>query len=432
MKSHTSSARLPNTWPLFLAALLLIPAGSRLGSAFGAVPEAKLDFPRETPGQFLPSPKAIAKQAKPQQSLPTNSETKASPCEFLPGEVWHDTDGKPINAHGGGVLFHEGVYYWYGEAKSGRTYLPDCNKSWGGTRVDVTGVSCYSSANLLDWKNEGIVLAVVPDDLKHDLHPSKVVERPKVVHNRDTKQFVMWMHIDSPNYAAARAGVAVSAKPTGPFKYRDSFRPNAGAWPQNVTKEDKTPGKSNILARDFGGGQMARDMTVFVDDDAKAYLFYASEENPTMHVSMLTSDYLHTAGRYARIFVGRSMEAPAVFKRGGKYYLIASGCTAWAPNAARSAVADSIFGPWKELGNPCVGRDADETFHSQSTFVLPVQGREDTFILMADRWKQWDLADSRHIWLPLEFDPDGKPIVRWRESWSLPRTGKDLQAHRQE
>src|ERR1700682_2316421 len=60
---------------------------------------------------------------------------------FAQVESWRDTDGNPINAHGGGVLFHQGVYYWYGESKSGRTYLPDCNKSWGGTRVDLTGVS---------------------------------------------------------------------------------------------------------------------------------------------------------------------------------------------------------------------------------------------------------------------------------------------------
>ena len=24
--------------------------------------------------------------------------------EFIPGEVWKDTDGNPINAHGGGLL----------------------------------------------------------------------------------------------------------------------------------------------------------------------------------------------------------------------------------------------------------------------------------------------------------------------------------------
>lgn len=337
---------------------------------------------------------------------------------FAPGEVWRDTDGKPINAHGGGVLFHGGVYYWYGEFKSGRTYLPDSNKSWGGTRVDTTGVSCYSSTNLYDWKNEGIVLPAVPDP-QHDLHSSKVLERPKVIYNRATKQFVMWMHIDSTDYAASRSGVAVSEKPTGPFKYVGSFRPNAGVWPENVTSADKDPSKTNVLARDFKKGQMARDMTVFVDDDGKAYQFYSSEENPTMHVSLLTDDYLHPAGKYHRIFVGRSMEAPAVFKHAGKYYLIASGCSAWAPNAARSAVADNIFGPWTELGNPCAGTDADKTFHSQSTFVMPVQGRDDAFIFMADRWNQWNLPDSRYVWLPLEFSADGRPLLRWHEQWSL-------------
>lgn len=349
--------------------------------------------------------------------------------EFAPGEVWLDTGGHPINAHGGGVLFHEGSYYWYGEFKAGITYLPDCNKSWGGTRVDVAGVSCYSSTNLYDWKNEGIALPAVSDDTNSDLHPSKAVERPKVIYNKTTKQFVMWMHIDSASYAAARSGVAVSDRPTGPFKYLGSFRPNAGVWPDNAADTDKQPSQTNILARDFERGQMARDMTVFVDEDGKAYQFYSSEENPTMHVSLLSDDYLRPAGKYQRIFVGRSMEGPTVFKHAGKYCLIASGCSAWAPNAARSAVADNIFGPWTELGNPCVGTDADTTFHSQSTFIIPVQGRDNTFIFMADRWKQWDLPDSRYIWLPVEFSGEGKPVLQWHERWSLDKVPPTGQAY---
>ena len=354
----------------------------------------------------------------------------ASSPQFVPGQIWRDTDGHPINAHGGGVLFYNGVYYWYGEAKTGHTFLPDCNKSWGGTRVDVTGVSCYSSTNLYDWKNEGLALRAVTNPPGHDLNPSKVLERPKVIYNRATKEFVMWMHIDSMDYAAARVGVAVSSTPTGPFHYLESFRPDAGVWPRNVTDEDKKPSPTNALVRDFKVGQMARDMTVFVDDDGKAYLFYASEDNATMHVSLLTPDYHHTTGEYARIFIGRSTEAPAVFKRDGKYYFVGSGCTAWAPNAARMAVADSVFGPWHELPNPCVGTGADKTFLSQSAFVLPIQGRDNSFVFLADRWNQWDLPASRYVWLPLKFSSDGKPTVRWQDSWQLPQAEQTLHAER--
>ena len=354
----------------------------------------------------------------------------SSSLEFVPGQVWTDTEGNPINAHGGGILFHEGVYYWYGEAKNGHTFLPDCNKSWGGTRVDITGVSCYSSTNLYDWKSDGLALRAVTNDPGHDLHPSKVLERPKVIYNQATREFVMWMHIDSMDYAAARVGVAVSSTPTGPFKYLGSFRPDAGVWPRNITDEDKKPGATNALMRDFDAGQMARDMTVFVDDDGKAYLFYASEDNATMHVSSLTPDYHRTTGEYARIFIGRSTEAPAVFKREGKYYFIGSGCTAWAPNAARMAVADSVFGPWRELPNPCVGNDADKTFVSQSTFVLPVQGRDGSFVFLADRWNQWDLPASRYVWLPLEFSSNGKPTVRWQDKWQLSQNTQTLHAER--
>ena len=37
--------------------------------------------------------------------------------KFRPGELWLDDKGIPINAHGGGILLHDGVYYWFGEHK---------------------------------------------------------------------------------------------------------------------------------------------------------------------------------------------------------------------------------------------------------------------------------------------------------------------------
>ena len=58
--------------------------------------------------------------------------------EFRPGQVWNDTDGNPINAHGGGMLYHEGTYYWYGEYKKGKTVLFD-GTGWECYRTDVTG-----------------------------------------------------------------------------------------------------------------------------------------------------------------------------------------------------------------------------------------------------------------------------------------------------
>ena len=163
---------------------------------------------------------------------------------------------------------------------------------------------------------------------------------------------------------------------------------------------------------------MARDMNLFVDDDGKAYHIYASEDNSTLHISELTDDYTACSGNYARFFVGRFMEAPAMFKKDGKYYLIMSGCTGWAPNPGRSAVASSIWGPWKELANPFVGADSETSFHSQSTYVLPVPGKPDRFIYMGDRWTPKNAIDGRYIWLPIRFEGE-QPVIEWLDEWGI-------------
>jgi hypothetical protein len=100
--------------------------------------------------------------------------------------------------------------------------------------------------------------------------------------------------------------------------------------------------------------------------------------------------------------------------------MFTSGTTGWKPNAARLAVAGKIFGEWKSVGNPCRGTE-DEikiTFGSQSTQILPVQGKKNVFIYMGDRWIPDNLSDSRHIWLPVEWE-QGKPVIRWYPNWNL-------------
>jgi len=327
-----------------------------------------------------------------------------------PGEAWHDTAGEVINAHGGGMLYRDGTYYWFGEFKRKDGKARD-------------GISCYSSTNLVEWKSEGIVLAVV-DRRDSEIRPGCIMERPKVIYNEKTGTYVMWFHLElkGKGYTSARTGVAVSGNVTGPYKYLRSYRPNAGVWPANVPEKYKKKGDGsallNILRRDLEGGQMSRDMTLYVDDDGTAYHIHASEENFTLHISELSDDYTAFSERWSRVLPGGHNEAPAIFKHKGKYYLITSGCSGWAPNAARLHVADSIMGEWIYLGNPCEGRDRELTFHSQSTYILPVNGRANAFIFMADRWNPGNLADSRYIWLPVQFRED-VPYLAWLDAWDL-------------
>ena len=348
--------------------------------------------------------------------------------EIASGEIWEDNNGRHINAHGGGVLFHEGRYYWFGEHRPAKGFSTE------------VGVTCYSSPDLCNWTYEGVALPVSSEE-GIDIEKGCIMERPKVIYNAKTGKFVMWFHLElkGEGYAAARAAVAVSDTPAGPYRFVRSCRVNPGVYPQNMTKAERkakldtkdyktwwTPEwrravEQGLFAkRDLKSGQMSRDMTLFVDTDGKAYHIYSSEENLTLQIAELTDDYLGHTGRYIRLFPGGHNEAPAVFKKEDTYWMIASGCTGWEPNEARMFSAPSIWGPWKQEGNPCVGKDAGKTFGGQSTFVLPVAGTNDTFIFMADVWRPKSLMDSRYIWLPVRFGVDGKPIIEWQSRWRLP------------
>lgn len=323
----------------------------------------------------------------------------AAAADFRPGEIWHDTAGQPIQAHGGGGLLHQDTYYWFGEDRS------------PGQRG---AVACYSSTNLLDWRSEGTALSA--DALPVMNGRRTFVERPKVIFNPRMKQFVMWMHLEQGRYHLAHAGIATSGAPNGPFQFERALRPVANT--NDFRAQDPDPNQEKI----FGG--TFRDMNLFVDD-GRAYVFYAAEDNWTMYVARLNADFTGpelpaVEGKtWNRILVREHREAPAPFKWRGKYFLITSGCTGWKPNAADVAVANEILGPYRPLGNPCAGPDAATTFGSQSTFVLPAPGQPDRFIFMADRWNPGDLPDSRYVWLPFTMRPDGTFTLTWRDQWTL-------------
>lgn len=348
--------------------------------------------------------------------------------EIRPGQEWPDRKGEHINAHGGGLLFHEGKYYWYGENRPARGFTTE------------VGVEVYSSSDLMNWEDEGVALAV-SDEAGHDIERGCIMERPKVVRNPKTGKFVMLFHLElkGQGYAAARVGFAESDSPVGPFRFIRSLRPNAGKWPVDFSRRDIRKAKKLkeadykewwtpewreaireglLLARDVPGGQMSRDMTVYVDDDGKAYHIYSAEENLTLNIAELADDYLDYTGRYVRVAPGGQNEAPAIFKRDGVYWMITSGCTGWAPNEARMFKATSLWGPWEQLPSPFVGKDAKKSFHTQGTYIFKVEGTEDGFVFMADRWNPRSLKNSRHIWLSIDFEADGTPVIRWVDGWS--------------
>lgn len=346
---------------------------------------------------------------------------------YKPGEIWPDNNGVHINAHGGGVLFHDGKYYWFGEHK---VEGEKGNQAW-------VGVRCYSSENLYQWKDEGVAMNV-SENTESPITAGCVIERPKVIYNWKTGKFVMWFHLElkGQGYKAAKTGVAVADIPTGPYHFLQAVNPNAEVWPVNYaealktklfnenmkgwTDEWKQAVKDGMFVhRDFEKGQMARDMTLYVDDDGKAYHIHASEENLTLHISELTDDYTGFTGKYIRVLPTGHNEAPALFKHNNKYFMITSGCTGWAPNAARLLVSDSVMGNWEYIENPCVGEDKELTFHSQSTYILPVEGKKNAFIFMADRWAPENAIDGRYVWLPIQFNEKGNPYLEWLNEWDL-------------
>ena len=98
--------------------------------------------------------------------------------------------------------------------------------------------------------------------------------------------------------------------------------------------------------------------------------------------------------------------------------------------------ADTLFNARKEdmsISHPRISPDgrwmvmcltrygnfpANKTFGAQGTYILDtkslgIKGTKSRFIFMADIWNPEHLSQSLHLWLPIEFGKDGKPVIKW-------------------
>ncbi|WP_189825600.1 MULTISPECIES: RICIN domain-containing protein [Streptomyces] len=285
---------------------------------------------------------------------------QAAPVTLTNATQFKDPQGNPVHAHGGGVVRADGYYYWFGENRNADN--------------SFRYVSAYRSKDLKNWEFRKHVLSQATDP---ELATANI-ERPKVMFNKATGKFVMWMHKEgsATDYSEARAAVAVSDTVDGDYAWKGSFRPL---------------------------GHMSRDITTFVDGDGAGYMISAANENRDLHVYRLTADYTGIESQVQKLWAGQSREAPAMFVRDGVYFLLTSGATGWSPNQQKYATAGSVTGEWSGLTD--IGDDT--TYGSQTAYVLPVQGSGGTtFLYMGDRWGNsmgGTVNDSQYVWAPLSF-----------------------------
>ena len=303
-------------------------------------------------------------------ALATAGPAAAASQTVTNGTQFTDTSGNIVHAHGGGVIKVGSYYYWFGE---------DRNSDNTFKYVDA-----YRSTDLKTWEFRNHVLT---QSSASELGTA-YIERPKVIYNAATGKFVMWMHKENGvDYSEARAAVAVSGTVDGTYTYQGSFQPL--------------------------GQYMSRDLTTFVDTDGTAYMVSAANENADLHIYRLTSDYTAVDSLVANPWAGAGREAPALFKRGGVYFMLTSAATGWSPNQQKYATATSLAGPWTSWTN--VG-DAT-AYGSQTAYVLPVSGTSGTsYLYMGDRWGNsfgGTVNDSRYVWLPLTFPTDTSMSMSW-------------------
>jgi sucrose-6-phosphate hydrolase SacC (GH32 family) len=274
------------------------------------------------------------------------------------GNLWIDSEGNDVQAHGAGFLKVGDTWYMIGEDRSS-SWNPDVNM--------------YSSKDLVNWKFER---KIIENHVTHpDLGSKRMIERPKLMYCAKTKQYVVWCHWESSNYGASEAGVFYSNTINGPYTYHWGGRPL---------------------------GVKSRDCNIFVDDDGTAYFISTIEENQHLGLFRLSDDYL-SAVEYTELFKWKSREAPAIVRVGDTYYMLSSACTGWDPNPCMLSYSKSLTEGWSELKQ--VGNSI--AFDTQAASILTIKGtKQTTHLYVGDRWQDPRLPESKTIIFPISFTAD--------------------------
>ncbi|MET0377311.1 MAG: family 43 glycosylhydrolase [Rhizorhabdus sp.] len=270
-----------------------------------------------------------------------------------PGEVWLDTAGKPIQAHGGSVIAVGKEFYWYGENKE----FTD-----GKQGIESYGIRFYRSRDLYNWTDLGALIPPDLTDASSPLSPKIFPERPHILYNPRTRKFICWIKI----------------RAKGP-QYRTVMTADAITGPYAMVHRELRP-----------AGMAAGDFDLVVDaKTGKAFMVFEHDHNEVVSIQ-LDDDWTNVTDRFTRHFTGRKppnvAEGIACFQRRGKVYLTCSQMTGYFPNPSSYAIADHVMGPYGPLQDLYPSDRSLSSFNSQISSIFKHPTKRDLYIALADRW----------------------------------------------
>lgn len=293
----------------------------------------------------------------------------------VPAGDWRDDRGKIVSATEGGIIKVDGLWYMWGMDRSADNH-------------HFVGINLYSSPDLVHWKYVKQILRKDSDPL---LDNNAVVERAKILHNKRTGKFVIWMHYEGRDaYKIAEVGMAVADRIDGDYVFKEHYRP---------------------LDLD------SRDLNVYQDDDGKAYLICTTKGNQNVSLFELDSTYMKIKSEIYRGSAADDMECEghAIVKSEGKYHWMMSWCTGWNFNDNRYFSASALKGPWSK--GQLVATSGTNTYESQVGWASALPGNDGrNFVYMGDRWSVNDFSMSRMAMLPFTVI-GGKLSVQWFDRW---------------
>jgi hypothetical protein len=271
--------------------------------------------------------------------------------------------------------------------KTGKYYLyptSDGFTGWSGTYFKT-----FSSNNLVDWKDEGVILNL-PTDVSWGTTSAWA---PTIVERKVNGQYKYFYYFT----AAQKIGVAVSNNPTGPFV--DSGSALVSSLPSGVS-----------------GGQQI-DPDVFADPVSGKYFLYWG--NGYMACVELNDDMVSVKTPSVKILTPNSTfrEGTEVAYRKGKYYFFWSDDDTRNENyRVRYATSASPTGPLTiPSNNLVIAKDADKGIYATGhNCVLQIPGKDEWYIVYHrfNRPKGITMGDAagfnREVCIDkLEFNADG-------------------------